>query len=386
MSETLQINKPDRLRFISQNPITSEVTPEELAQVETALATPKTRKPVIKSDSERAKLVGNTAIDVNALLPLKFPIFREFWRTGQNNNWIPVDIPMSDDIATWNKVPGTPGALSEGERKMVLINLGFFSPAESLIGNNVALALYRYVNDPAARQALGRLFFEETIHNETFMYIVESLGLNEKEIYSMYHTNPIIAEKCAFMQEATSALVEEKIDVQSLEGRQTFMEALLAQMIMEGILFYSGFVMNLSLYRRNLMKGIGKQYAYIMRDESLHIEIIRTIFNHLKNVEWPEIWTEDFQKFTVEKVKEAVAIETQYAEMCLPKGIMGLKAEMFAEYVRYLADRRLEFIGMKKIYNATNPFPWLSEVVDLSVETNFFEGRVTEYQAGGLSF
>lgn len=153
---------------------------------------------------------------------------------------------------------------------------------------------------------------------------------------------------------------------------------------MEGILFYSGFVMNLSLYRRNLMKGIGKQYAYIMRDESLHIEIIRTIFNHLKDVEWPETWNQEFQAFVVAKVQEAVEIETRYAAMCLPKGVMGLKAEMFAEYVKYLADRRLEFIGMKKIYNASNPFPWLSEVVDLSVETNFFEGRVTEYQAGGL--
>lgn len=376
--------KTNRLKFISREPISRAVKQEELAEVEKALQIPRERKPIIRSNQERIQLVGNTAIDVNALLPLKFPIFREFWRTGQNNNWIPVDIPMLDDIATWNKTPGTPGSLTEGERQMVLLNLGFFSPAESLIGNNVALALYRYVNNPAARQALGRLFFEETIHNETFMYIVESLSLNEKEIYSMYHSNPIIAEKCSFMQEATAALVEERIDILTPEGKKTFMEALLAQMIMEGILFYSGFVMNLSLYRRNLMKGIGKQYAYIMRDESLHIEIIRTIFNHLKNVEWQEIWDEEFQRFVVDKIQEAVEIETRYASMCLPKGVMGLKAPMFTEYVRYLADRRLEFIGMQKIYNATNPFPWLSEVVDLSVETNFFEGRVTEYQVGGL--
>lgn len=374
----------DRTRFLDLSPVqppTKEVSSEELNAVDQVL-TQKPKRPVVRTLEDRKRLVGNTAIDVNALLPLANPHFRDFWRKGMDNHWAPHDIPMLKDAETWNKAPGTPGALTEAERQVVLINLGFFSPSESLIGNNVALALYRYINDPAARQALGRLFFEESIHNETFMYIVESLGLNETEIYSMYHTNPVVAEKCTFMQEATAALVEERIDTNTLEGKRTLMEALLAQMIMEGILFYSGFVMNLSLYRRNLMMGIGKQYAYIMRDESVHIDIIRTIFNQLKDREWPEVWTEEFKEFVVQRIDEAIDIETRYAHMCLPKGIIGLKPEQFGEYVKYLADRRLQFIGMEKRYHASNPFLWLSEVTDLTQESNFFEAKVTEYRQG----
>jgi ribonucleoside-diphosphate reductase beta chain len=303
-----------------------------------------------------------------------------------DNNWLPTTVPMLKDKQTWQRSPDDPEGLTLDERHVVLTNLSFFSPSESLIGNHIGLALMKYINDPGARQALWRLGFEESIHNETFMYIVESLGLNEKEIYSAYHTVPVIQAKTSFMQEATESLANERIDTNTIEGKRTFIEALLAQMIMEGILFYSGFVMILNLHKQNKMTGIGKQYAYIMRDESVHIEIVRTIFNILTKEEWPEVWTEDLQNLCYQKIKEAVELEIAYARYCLPNGIMGLKADMFVDYVQYLADRRLEFIGLKKIYNSTNPFPWLEEVVDLKEQANFFEGRVTEYQSRPLEF
>jgi len=375
----------DRLRFLQlEEPTVNQ--PSETEIQAKGPEEPRRRQFRSKTDDGSPKLISNVAFDSNALLPLNFPIYREFWRTGMNNNWIPTDVPMTDDIATWRKTKGTPGALTEEERRMVMINFQFFSPAESLIGNNVILALYNYITDPAARQALGRIFTEEGIHNETFMYIVESLRLNEKEVYSAYKNEPVIMEMCAFMQDATAQLVEQKIDTNTLEGKRTFMDALLAQMIMEGILFYSGFVMILSLKRRNLLPGVGTQYAYIMRDESLHIEIIRTIFNHLKDKEWPEVWDDAFKTRVVEKIKEAIALSVNYANFCLPNGIMGLKANTFNQYVQYLGDRRLEFMGMPKLFNASNPFPWLSEMIDLPKEVNFFEGTVTDYQARNLSW
>jgi ribonucleoside-diphosphate reductase beta chain len=377
----------DRTRFLQEFQESPE--PQEKEQViqnKSPEKAKKQEKTYAKKQEEIGKLVGNTSTDCNALLPLRFPIFREYWRTGMNNNWLPGTIPMSEDITTWKKPEGTEGALTEEERHMVLTNLSFFSPSESLIGNNVSLALMKYVNDPAARQALWRLGFEESIHNETFMYIIESLGLDESQIYSGYQTTKVIQQKCGFLQEATSALTEEKIDIDSREGRKDLLKALIAQMIMEGILFYSGFVMILNLYRLGKMKGIGEQYKYILRDESLHLEVIRTIFNQLVQNEWKKDWDEEVKSFCVQKVKEAVELEIKYAEFCLPKGVLGLRSEMFIDYVQYLADRRLEFIGLEKIYGSTNPFPWLSEMVDLTTETNFFEGRVTEYSASGLEW
>jgi ribonucleoside-diphosphate reductase beta chain len=384
---TLSFPTTDRGRFLGE--FTEQSSSQKLQESTPAAAnksTKKQEKTYTKKEEEIGKLVGNTSTDCNALLPLRFPIFREHWRTGMNNNWLPGTITMGEDIATWRKPEGTEGALTAEERHMVLTNLSFFSPSESLIGNNVSLALMKYVNDPAARQALWRLGFEESIHNETFMYIIESLGLDESQIYSAYQTNSVIEEKCQFLQEATTALTEEKIDISTKDGRKTFLKALIAQMIMEGILFYSGFVMILNLYRLGKMKGIGEQYKYILRDESLHLEIIRTIFNHLVQNEWAEDWDDDVKTFCVEKVKEAVNLEIKYAQFCLPKGVLGLRSEMFIDYVQYLADRRLEFIGLEKIYGSTNPFPWLSEMVDLTTETNFFEGRVTEYSASGLEW
>jgi ribonucleoside-diphosphate reductase beta chain len=303
-----------------------------------------------------------------------------------DNNWLPTTIPMQEDIATWRKPEGMEGALTQAERHMVLTNLSFFSPSESLIGNNVALALMKHITDPACRQALWRLGFEESIHNETFMYIVESLGLDEKKIYSEYHSNPVIRAKCEFLQDATDALLEGRIDTNTRDGRKTLLKALLAQMIMEGILFYSGFVMILNLYKQNKMKGIGEQYKYILRDESLHLEIIRTIFLQLISNEWADEWDDELKSFVREKIKEAVTLEVEYAHYCLPTGVLGLRAEMFLDYVQYLADRRLEFIGLEKEYGSTNPFPWLSEMVDLRTQTNFFEGRVTEYRSSGLDW
>lgn len=370
----------NRSRFIGEfSEKVEETTPEQPPE-------PKTKRSFSKTEAEEGKLVGNTSTDCNALLPLRFPIFREHWRTGMNNNWLPGTISMADDIATWRKPEGMEGALTNAERHMVLTNLSFFSPSESLIGNNVSLALMKYINDPAARQALWRLGFEESIHNETFMYIVESLGLSETQIYSAYQTNPVIKAKCEFLQDATTALAEEKIDINTRSGRKTFLKALIAQMIMEGILFYSGFVMILNLYRLGKMKGIGEQYKYILRDESLHLEIIRTIFHQLIQNEWAEDWDEELKEFFRESIREAVQLEIDYTNYCLPVGTLGLRAPMFIDYVQYLADRRLEFGGLSKMYGSVNPFPWLSEMIDLTVETNFFEGRVTEYSSSGLKW
>ena len=155
---------------------------------------------------------------------------------------------------------------------------------------------------------------------------------------------------------------------------------------MEGIFFYSGFAMILSFLRQNKMVGIGEQFQYILRDETIHLNFGIDLINGIK-AENPNLWTPEFQKKMTDMILEAVELEVEYAKSCLPKGILGLTAPMFREYVQYIADRRFERIGLPTHFNSKNPFPWMSETIDLGKEKNFFETRVTEYQsASSLSW
>jgi ribonucleoside-diphosphate reductase beta chain len=212
---------------------------------------------------------------------------------------------------------------------------------------------------------------------------VESLGLNEGEIFNMYREIPAIAKKDAFEMELTAEIMSDGFSTDTLEGQQMFLKNLIGfYVIMEGIFFYSGFVMVLSFHRRNLMKGIGEQFQYILRDETVHMNFGVDLINGIKS-ENPGIWTGEFQEEMIQRIRTAVELEIEYAEGCLPRGVLGLNAESFRDYVQHIADRRLERIGLPTQYGSPNPFPWMSETIDLSKEKNFFETRVTEYQSAG---
>lgn len=328
------------------------------------------------------RLINCNAVDVNQLMPLKYKWAWEHYLNGCANNWMPTEVPMAKDIELWKS-----GTLSVDEKRVIMRNLGFFSTAESLVGNNIVLAIFRHITNPEARQYLLRQSFEEAVHTHTFLYICESLGLDEGEVFNMYNENPVIKAKDAFEMQLTADVLQEGFTTSTFEGAQKFLENLIGYyLIMEGIFFYSGFVMILSFHRQNKMTGIGEQYQYILRDETIHLNFGIDLINGIKE-ENPHLWTPEFQKRAVELVKNAVELEIAYAEDCLPRGILGLRAPMFRDYVQHIADRRLERIGLKAIYGSKNPFPWMSETIDLNKEKNFFETRVTEYQtAGNLSW
>lgn len=328
------------------------------------------------------RLINNNQVDVNQLMPLKYKWAWEHYLNGCANNWLPTEVPMSKDIELWKS-----DKLSQDERRVIMRNLGFFSTAESLVGNNIVLAIFKHVTNPEARQYLLRQSFEEAVHTHTFHYIVESLALDEGEVFNMYNEVNSIRGKDDFEMELTSDILQEGFSTSTPEGAQKFLENLIGYyVIMEGIFFYSGFVMMLSFLRQNKMTGIGEQFQYILRDESIHLNFGIDLINGIKE-ENPELWSPAFQAQVLELVKKAVELEYGYAADCLPRGILGLTAPMFREYVQHIADRRLERIGLKAIYGSKNPFPWMSETIDLGKEKNFFETRVTEYQtAGSLSW
>lgn len=328
------------------------------------------------------RLINCTAVDVNQLMPLKYHWAWEHYLNGCANHWMPTEVPMAKDIELWKS-----GTLSEGERLVIMRNMGFFSTAESLVGNNIVLAIFRHVTNPEARQYLLRQAFEEAIHTHTFHYIVESLALDPGEIFNMYNEIPSIKDKDDFEMRLTQDVLKPEFSTDTFEGAQKFLENLIGYyIIMEGIFFYSGFAMILSLHRQNKMTGIGEQFQYILRDETIHLNFGIDLINSIKE-ENPDLWTEEFQQHVYSIIDEAVDLEYRYAKDCLPNGILGLTAPMFEEYVGYIADRRLERIGLEARYNKKNPFPWMSEVIDLNKEKNFFETRVTEYQsAASLSW
>ena len=327
-------------------------------------------------DANQKRLINCSKVDVNQLMPLKYKWAWEHYLNGCANHWMPTEVPMAKDIEMWKS-----GELSEGEKTVLMRNLGFFSTAESLVGNNIVLAIFKHVTNPEARQYLLRQSFEEAIHTHTFHYIVESLALDPGEIFNMYNENEVIANKDKFEMKLTSEVMEEGFTTETFEGAQKFLENLIGYyIIMEGIFFYSGFAMILSMHRQNKMTGIGEQFQYILRDETIHLNFGIDLINGIKE-ENPELWTDKFKDHIYKLIDEAVVLEIAYAKNCLPNGILGLTAPMFEEYVGYIADRRLERIGLKAQYNKQNPFPWMSEVIDLNKEKNFFETRVTEYQS-----
>lgn len=322
------------------------------------------------------RLINCKTVDVNQLMPLKYKWAWEHYLNGCANNWMPSEVPMAKDIELWKS-----DKLSAGERLVIMRNLGFFSTAESLVGNNIVLAIFKHVTNPEIRQYLLRQGFEEAIHTHTFHYIVESLSLDQGEIFNMYNEIPAIRQKDAFEMQLTEKILDPEFTTATQEGAQKFLENLIGYyIIMEGIFFYSGFAMILSFHRQNKMTGIGEQFQYILRDETVHLNFGIDLINGIKE-ENPELWTEGFQDHIIRLIQEAVELEIAYAKDCLPTGILGLSAPMFRDYVQYIADRRLERIGLKTLYKTKNPFPWMSETIDLGKEKNFFETRVTEYQS-----
>ena len=341
-----------------------------------------TPSPEGRFKANEKRLVNCAKVDVNQLMPLKYHWAWEHYLNGCANHWMPTEVPMTKDIETWRS-----NKLSDAERQVIMRNLGFFSTAESLVGNNLVLAIFRHVTNAECRQYLLRQAFEEAVHGHTFLYVVDSLGLDEGEVFNMYHEIPTIKRKDEFEMKLTAEVMDPDFTTETFEGAQAFLKNLIGYyLIMEGIFFYSGFVMILSFHRRNMMTGIGEQFQYILRDESIHLNFGIDLINGIKS-ENPHLWTEEFKAQILEFVKEAVELEIDYAQDCLPTGILGLNGDLFRDYVQHVADRRVERIGLSPIYGSPNPFPWMSETMDLAKEKNFFETRVTEYQsAGSLSW
>jgi ribonucleoside-diphosphate reductase beta chain len=287
---------------------------------------------------------------------------------------------MTADVALWKSKDG----LSEQERMIVMRNLGFFSTADSLVANNIVLSVYKHITNPECRQYLLRQALEEAIHTHAYQYVIESLGMDEGEIFNMYREVPSVAKKAAWALPFTQSLSNPDFKTGTTEDDKILLRNLIAfYCVLEGIFFYCGFTQILSMGNRNKMTGTSEQFQYILRDESMHVNFGIDMINQIK-IENPELWDEEMQSTAREMILQGTQLEIEYAEDTMPNGILGMSSESMTEYLKFIANRRLTQIGLEEAFpKASNPFPWMSEIMDLRKEKNFFETRVIEYQTGG---
>ena len=367
-------------------PAPAESSPEAMQAAETVIANMDASAGVEELEMGASRLsvdekaMINCRADLNQLVPFKYDWAWQKYLDGCANHWMPQEINMTADVATWKSSDG----LSEDERRIVMRSLGYFSTADSLVANNLVLGIYRLITNPECRQYLLRQAFEEAIHTHAYQYCIESLGMDEGEIFNMYREVPSVAKKAAWSLSHTHELSDPNFSTGTIEADQQLLRNLIGFYgVTEGIFFYCGFTQILSMGRRNKMTGVAEQFQYILRDESMHLNFGIDVINQIK-LENPHLWTEEFKEEVTQMILEGTALEIEYARDTMPRGVLGMNAAMMEEYLHFIANRRLNQLGLSEQFpSAQNPFPWMSEIMDLRKEKNFFETRVIEYQTGG---
>lgn len=332
-----------------------------------------------KININNRRIINGADADVIQLYPMKHTFAWDAYNVGNANHWLPTEISMQKDIEQWK----SDKVLSDDERHAFKTVLGFFSTADSIAANNIVIAAYRHVTSPECRMYLLRQGYEEAVHTHSYQYIVESLGLDEGEIFNMYREVESIYNKDAFILGFNEGIFDPDFKTGTFKNDQKFLENIIVfSVIMEGIFFYSSFAVIFGFQRMNKMVGSAEQIQFIMRDESQHLNFGIEMINAIRE-EQPELWTKEFKQRIIDLVKEAVELEIKFAVTVFPTGIFGLNADGFRLYIQYIADRRLDRIDLPAQYHSVNPFVWMSETIDIPKEKNFFETRVTEYKTGG---
>ena len=335
-------------------------------------------KTATRPDVNQRRIINGKDSDVIQLHPMKHTFAWESYNAGNANHWLPTEITMMSDIEQLRA-----GRLTDDEVKALKTVLGFFTTADSIAANNIVLALYKHISSPECRMYLLRQAYEEAIHTHAYQYIVESLGLDGGEIFNMYREVDAIFTKAEFILSFNEGIFDPEFKTGTFENDQKFLENLCVfSLILEGIFFYSSFAVMFGFQRQNKMVGAAEQIQYIMRDETQHLNFGIKMINTIRE-EQPELWTPEFQQHITDLVRKAAELEYTFAAEVFPRGIFGMNADGFKQYIEHIADRRLQRVGLPVQFKSENPFPWMSEAIDLTKEKNFFETRVTEYQTGG---
>lgn len=315
-----------------------------------------------------------TGIEEGLLLkPVTYPWAMELYDQAVANTWFPNEVQLGEDLADFER-------MSDDERHALTHLMSYFNPNELLVNKALAFGVYPYVNAAECHLYLAKQMWEEANHCMSFEYVLETFPIDREAAYESHVTVPSMARKEQFEIGFIKRMTEQSLDITTTEGKQDFVRNLVAyNVILEGIWFYSGFMVALSFRQRNLLRNFGSLIEWIVRDESLHLKFgINLILTVLE--ENPDVATPEFADEIRQMVLDAVEMEEDYNRDLLPNGILGLNSDYINQYVRYLADRRLEELGFEAHYKVANPAKWMATANDTLQLVNFFESINTSYE------
>jgi len=314
--------------------------------------------------------------------PLKHPWAQEIFNIMVKNTWVPQEVPMQQDVGMWND----PKALTINERRVFERSLAFVSNLDGLQTNNLACNIIRHITSPETILAIARQTYEEALHVMSYATMVEALALDPEQIYGLYRSDKELYEKNQTVLRAVSKIADPSFKTGTFENDQLFLEACIGNVILEGIYFYSAFLIFYVLRRNNKMPGSAEMIQFINRDEDMHLRLFIHIANTIRD-EQPELWNAEFQNRIIQNIKDAVEMEYVWGASCIQEGILGLTTGNLKEYLQFVGDNRLQALGLPKQWNSQNPYPWIDEFTQGNmIEVNFFEGTVREYQTGTLQW
>ncbi len=318
-------------------------------------------------------ILGKASPEDMNLHPMHYKWAYELYNQAVRNTWFPHEIALGEDLVDWK-------AMTEDERHAVEFLMAFFNPAELIVNRSLALGVYPYIKSPECHLYLAKQMFEEANHCVSFEYVLETFPLDREKVYNVHLETDSMEKKEDFIKKYLIRMTEDTLDIETPEGKKDFLRNLVAtNIVMEGIWFYSGFMVALSFRQRNQLRNLGSMINWVIRDESLHlkfgINLIHTILE-----ENAELLTEEFANEIRDIVIEGVSLEVAYNKDLFPKGILGLNADYVNQYVQYVADRRLEELGLAPHFNVTNPAKWMATSTDVYELVNFFEAQNTAYE------
>jgi len=330
----------------------------------------------------KRKVINGEDDGLMQVSPLKHPFADDIFKVMLKNTWFPQEVPMGKDVETWTD----PNGLSQQERRVFKRSLAFVSNLDGIQTNNLIQNMIRQITSPEVALAVTRQAYEEALHVHAYSTMVEALNFDPEEIYGMYRRDMELYKKNRYVLESLGKISDIKFKTGTFETDQAYLEAAAANIILEGVYFYAAFLNFYVLRRNNKMPGSGEMIQFINRDEDMHLQLWLKIFNEIKK-EQSELWTEEFKQRIMKNVKGAVEHEIGWGLSCMGSGILGLTPQNLSEYIQFVGDTRLQQMGLPKLWNSKNPFPWIDEITQGSmIEVNFFEGTVKEYSVGALEW
>ena len=318
-------------------------------------------------------ILGTGIQDGLLLKPVTYRWAMDLYDQAVANTWFPNEIQLGEDLADFAR-------MTDDERHALTYLMSYFNPNELLVNKALAFGVYPYVNAAECHLYLAKQMWEEANHCMAFEYVLETFPIDREQAYGSHVNVPSMAAKEEFEVRYIRRMTEDTLDISTVEGKQDFVRNLVAyNVILEGIWFYSGFMVALSFRQRNLLRNFGSLIDWIVRDESLHLKFgINLILTVLE--ENPEIATEEFSAEIRQMILGAVTLEEEYNRDLLPTGILGLNGSVLNDYVRYLTDRRLEELGFEPEFHVQNPARWMAAANDTFELVNFFEATNTSYE------